>query len=337
MQDSSIKVSILCTCYNHEKYIGQALESFVKQKTNFDYEIIVHDDASTDNSRKIIQEYANKYPEIIKPIFQTVNQYSLGVKITKTFLLPIVRGDYIATCEGDDYWIDENKLQIQFDFLENNPDYSACAHNSYVKDESIGITKMQYLSKGDYDITTKDVLPYGGACYHTSSIFYRKEYAYNRPAFFEGLSFIDYPQAIFLTCVGKVHFIDKPMSVYRFGTQGSWTLRNTRNNERLVDIRNQIIKMLYGVDEYTDYIYHEKIQNIILNNEYYIQELKGNYKNLKQMPLLQIYKQKKNSYKIKLFFKMKTPYIYSFVNRTVTCIKGKIKSIIKRIRSLRGD
>lgn len=334
-QGNSIKVSIICTCYNHEKYIRDTLEGFIRQKTNFDFEVIVHDDASTDNSREIIQEYANRFPKVIRPIFQTVNQYTMGVKITQTYILPAIRGDYVAICEGDDYWIDETKVQVQFDYLESNPEYSACVHNSYVKDESIGTVKKQYLSKGDHDISTADVLPYGGACYHTSSLFFRKEYLYNRPSFFDGLSFDDYPQAIFLTCMGKVRFIDKPMSVYRFGTQGSWTLRNTHDTERLIVIREQIITMLRGVDEYTDGVYHEKIENIILNNQYCIQELKGNYQNLKQMPFLQIYEQKKYSYKVKLFFRMYFPSVYSFCTKKVMCIKNKIKSVI-RIANQRG-
>ena len=118
-----ILVTVVSLAYNHEPYIRQCLEGFVMQKTNFAFEVLIHDDASTDGTADIIREYELKYPDIIKPIYQKENQYSKGVFIEKTFLYPNAKGKYIAECEGDDYWIDPYKLQKQVDFLEANPDY----------------------------------------------------------------------------------------------------------------------------------------------------------------------------------------------------------------------
>ncbi|WP_346881188.1 glycosyltransferase [uncultured Algibacter sp.] len=115
-------VSICCTCYNHEKYIEATLDGFLMQKATFPIEIIIHDDASTDNSRKIIEKYA-KLHDNIKTIFQSENQYSQDIKPLHNFLLPKTQGKYIAICEGDDYWIDTLKIKKQVDFLEANPDY----------------------------------------------------------------------------------------------------------------------------------------------------------------------------------------------------------------------
>lgn len=98
-----LMVSICCITYNHEKYISEALESFLMQKTSFKYEILIHDDASTDNTAKIIREYEKKFPEIIKPIYQIENQYSKGNKINLVYNFPRAKGKYIAICEGDDY------------------------------------------------------------------------------------------------------------------------------------------------------------------------------------------------------------------------------------------
>lgn len=122
---NSIVVSIQCTAYNHEKYIRDTLEGFVMQKTNFRFEAIVHDDASTDGTATIIREYAEKYPDIIKPIYEPENQYSKHDgslnRIIYNAMSPNAK--YIAFCEGDDYWTDSYKLQKQVDFLEAHPDY----------------------------------------------------------------------------------------------------------------------------------------------------------------------------------------------------------------------
>jgi glycosyltransferase involved in cell wall biosynthesis len=116
-------VSICCITYNHEKYIEDALEGFLIQKTDFPFEILINDDASTDSTADIIREYEAQYPNLIKPIYQTENQYSQGKKPNQEFNFPRAIGKYIALCEGDDYWQNSLKLEKQVDFLEKNKDY----------------------------------------------------------------------------------------------------------------------------------------------------------------------------------------------------------------------
>jgi glycosyltransferase involved in cell wall biosynthesis len=130
----NIMVSIICNTYNHENYIVDAIEGFLMQETDFKYEILIHDDASTDSTPELIRSYAEKYPDLIKPIYQKVNQYSKNVKIGPAFHYPRAKGKYIALCEGDDYWTDPKKLQIQFDCLEKNPDVVCCYHSDYILD-----------------------------------------------------------------------------------------------------------------------------------------------------------------------------------------------------------
>jgi len=115
-------LSVCCITYNHENYIAEALDSFLMQETNFPFEVIVRDDCSIDQTAMIIRDYANQYPDIIKPIYEAENQYSKGVSPTSV-VFKKTKGDYIAICEGDDYWTDKNKLQKQVDFLRNNPDF----------------------------------------------------------------------------------------------------------------------------------------------------------------------------------------------------------------------
>ena len=106
-------VSVRCITYNHEPYIAQALDGFLMQKTNFPFEVIVHDDAGPDKTADIIREYEAKFPKIIKPIYETENQYSKHDGSLGRIVDAACKGKYIALCEGDDYWIDENKLQVQ--------------------------------------------------------------------------------------------------------------------------------------------------------------------------------------------------------------------------------
>ncbi len=131
-------VSICSITYNHAPYIRQCLDGFLMQRTNFRYEIIIHDDASTDGTAEIIREYVEKYPDLITPIFQTENLYSKGLRgFYARFVFPHAKGKYIAMCEGDDYWTDPLKLQKQVDFLEANPEYVMCSHhfNFYNQEE----------------------------------------------------------------------------------------------------------------------------------------------------------------------------------------------------------
>lgn len=127
-------VSIRCLVYNHEPFLRQCLDGFVMQQTTFPFEAIVHDDASTDGSAAIIREYAEKYPDIIKPIYETENQWGKGTidKIIEAAMHP--NSKYIAHCEGDDYWTDPHKLQIQVDFLESHPDYALSVHDFKVSE-----------------------------------------------------------------------------------------------------------------------------------------------------------------------------------------------------------
>ena len=132
----NIIVSISCVTYNHAPYIRQCLDGFLAQECNFQYEILIHDDASIDGTQEIIKEYAAKHPDIFKPMLQTINQYSQSVRgMNATFNLPRVKGKYIALCEVDDYWTDPFKLQKQVDFLENNDDYVACQHHRIILDQ----------------------------------------------------------------------------------------------------------------------------------------------------------------------------------------------------------
>lgn len=129
-------VSISLITYNHEPFVRDALNGILSQKTDFPFEVLVHDDASTDNTVTILKEYQSRYPNIIKPIYQKLNQYSRGRRIMPEFNFPRAKGKYIAICEGDDYWLDEQKISRQKAFLDGNPEYVICYTDIQAFDES---------------------------------------------------------------------------------------------------------------------------------------------------------------------------------------------------------
>ncbi len=226
-------VSIRCTVFNHEHYLRQCLDGFIMQKTNFRFEVIVHDDASTDGSAKIIEEYTQKYPDIIKPIYQKVNQFSLkkgGVrKAIDAAISP--KSKYIAQCEGDDYWTNPHKLQTQIDFLESHPDYALCFHNA--------INHWEDNSKPDSTIMTDGMTSreysieeiFQNWFYATASFVYRKE-VLSSPAKkeFEKYNDIvgDVPLILSASTVGKIYGMIDIMSVYRRHNNG-WSMKNDFN------------------------------------------------------------------------------------------------------------
>jgi glycosyltransferase involved in cell wall biosynthesis len=159
-QSDGVLVSILCLTYNHEKYISQAIDGFLSQMTRFHFEILVHDDASTDKTADIIREYAKQHPAVIRPILQDDNLFSREgfIGITKT-LLNQASGKYIAFCEGDDYWHDPLKLQKQVDAIEADEDISLVTSDADVIHQRTGrLVKSVFhrtgnVPKPDADIT----------------------------------------------------------------------------------------------------------------------------------------------------------------------------------------
>jgi glycosyltransferase involved in cell wall biosynthesis len=209
------KVSIISTTYNHEKYIGKALDSIIMQKTNFDYELIIADDCSTDKTPDILREYAKKYPKIIRPILRKKN---LGVVANFMSVLRSARAPYIAVCEGDDYWTDPHKLQQQVDFLEKNPDYALCFHPVRVVHEGNATDEYIYPKQdmksrfGLEELLKQNFI-------QTNSVMYKRQAYDNMP---EDIMPLDWYLHLYHAQFGKIGFINEVMSVYRRHPGGLW-------------------------------------------------------------------------------------------------------------------
>ncbi|WP_256868911.1 glycosyltransferase [Francisella sp. Scap27] len=226
-QSKDMLVSICCTAYNQEKYIEDALNGFLSQETNFPFEIIISDDCSTDKTTEILNSYAKQYPNIIRLIYQKENQYSKGALPIRDFILPEVKGKYVALCEGDDYWTDINKLQQQIDFLEQNSEYMGCGHNTkfLVNGELTDKLFVSSANKKD-SYVFEDFID--SAYLHTTSLVFRYD-SKNKCQINDYLSKYssvkrnDVYMLLVFSKFGPIRYIDKTMSVYRMNDGGIWS------------------------------------------------------------------------------------------------------------------
>lgn len=284
-----IEVSVLCTAYNHEKYIRECLEGFVNQTTKFEFEVLVHDDASTDSTASIIREYEQKYPNIIQGIYQKENQYSKGRYINLDILLPLAKGKYIAFCEGDDYWCDSNKLQSQYDALEKHPQCFMTVHRTQKMNEE-GIPYRSYIpsKKAPVGIINQDDFIQGKpgkSGFHVSSFFVRtkalREYAADIPLFRKCVNFGDIPYQLYFGCRGPIYCVRGIMSRYRTGSINSWSSQLSAGSIKKMDEHyDMVAKMFKEFDKYSNGRYHDYCQFKQLSAEYWKLYARGEYRTL---------------------------------------------------------
>lgn len=266
MDCPDIKVSVVCMAFNHEKYIRKTLEGFVSQKTDFPFEVIVHDDASTDHTADIIREYEQQYPHIIKPIYQKQNQHTLHTDVRAEFLLPKIQGKYVALCEGDDFWCDPNKLQRQAEALDANPTCHMCVHavaETY-EDGTPNGNRYPVNQMPESVLSSRTFLEMGKSySFHTSSYFFRKEqyaaFVLNPPEFARICDVGDETYMLYFGQLGDVYYIPGIMSCYRRGVSGSWSVRQRekRTVQQMSKHPQIMIDTLVSYDRYTDGKYHD--------------------------------------------------------------------------------
>ena len=259
-QSDNIALTIYCMTYNHENYIEKTLQGFMSQQTNFRFKVIVHDDASKDNTAEIIRKYTEKYPDVILPIFQSENKYSKHIPLFDNYIKPELEGRYIAVCEGDDYWCYPSKLQMQYDYMEAHPECALCVHNTKkINSDEKETGELFNKNNKDTDYFTEDViLAGGGGLFHTSSFFLRKESRLAMPDAFKIKGVGDYPLSIWLSIVGKhVHYIGRVMSAYRVNTPFSWSVKIHSSKEKILSSLDNIIDGIKQMDQYTEFKYHK--------------------------------------------------------------------------------
>ena len=253
------EVSIICNTYNQKSYLEKAVKNMLAQRTTFDYEIIIHDDVSTDGTCDIIRKYAEAYPDKVRAIYERDNQYSKGADFITPIVKDIAKGKYIAMCEGDDFWIDENKLQLQRDTLEDHPecDMCACWGCTVTEDGKREISQIRPRI-GNGILSVESVILGGGQYLVTAGLFFRKQ-MYENMLEFEKIISLDYAIQIKGSLRGGIFYIDKKMAVYRRYAAGSWTNDVLKSKEKLEAQWETEKKLLETLDLDTNGKYHKTI------------------------------------------------------------------------------
>lgn len=239
-------VSVCCITFNHEPYIRDAIEGFLMQETDFPFEVIIHDDASTDRTAEIVREYAALYPQTIKPIFQTENQYSKGsggFGFLKTYVWPQAQGEYFALCEGDDYWIDPQKIKKQVNYMKKNRNCTFCFHNArIIIDKRLKNNRFMLNPKGAskmYNVGKMALLGF----IPTASGLYARFIILNIPDWCYKSIVADYPLQLIASSYGYAYYINEPMSCYRTNVPNSATSRFLKKvQKRKLNIERDLSK-----------------------------------------------------------------------------------------------
>ena len=323
----SILVSINCITYNHEDMIADAIEGFLMQKTNFQYEILIGEDCSQDDTKRIVESYIEKYPDKIRMI---TSEKNVGARNNSIRLLENSKGKFIAECEGDDYWTDPNKLQRQIDYMTSNPDCSLCFHASEIiqaPNKRTGMIVKPYNESRKSPI--EDIIVGGGGFLATGSMVYKKELMENPPEFYLNAPIGDYPMQMLLASQGHAYYIDKNMSAYRKGVKDSWTekvfnSKDARNN--IIKVNEGVIELLEGFNSYTNQSYINQINEVKLMLEFKNHVLKGeiteqkkekfNYSSIEKMKV-----------RAKIYLRCKYPRLfYKLANYKDTKMRKRLKA-----------
>lgn len=313
----TVRVSIICNTYNHERYIAQALDSFLAQETTFPYEILIHDDASTDRTADIIRDYERRYPDRIFPIYQSENQYSKGVAISRVFQYPRARGMYFALCEGDDFWLDPHKLQKQYDYMQKHPECTLCISNALICAPSGEIIGDYSPAKENRCFSPEEVILGGGGFCATNSIFSRTRLIQDLPAYFDIL-YIDFVIQMYLASCGTTYCFADKMAAYRRGVEGSWTSGYLVDRTGRIRHLEKTIAVREAFDAQTEGRYHDAIETVNTRNAFTMHWLRGDFESLKAEQYRRLYQELNPKAKIRFLSDKYVPHLRVLLNRSLS-------------------
>ena len=255
-------VSVCIAAYRHEKYIRGTLDGILNQKVDFPFEILIHDDASPDATPDIIREYAARWPDIIKPLFEEENQYCRNISMDGTFNFPRAKGRYIALCEGDDYWCDDTKLARQIAYMQAHPDCTFCFTNGTIHDESGTRPDRPFLPyypedtnilpSGDGDLQLADLVRLNFI--PTASFVFPRETLRALPDSFQThqTQYGDMRLKLFLTAAGRAHYMARNTVVYRENVPTSaFQIWKREDRAKVYHRAATVVQLAKDVDEYS--------------------------------------------------------------------------------------
>ena len=264
----SIQVSVCLIAYNHEKYVAQALDSILAQRTSFDFEVIARDDASTDGTADILRDYGRRFPDKVRLILEEKNRFRdpEAKPLVGRVFAPQARGRYLALCEGDDWWTSPDKLQRQFDYMESHPSTQICCHAvEVVRNDGGRSTALLTYGPQERDISCDEVMenwakttPEGIRSLHPSSCFSRREaeIAY-ASAWRLDVTAGDFVRMCYFAHNGTVHFMPEVMSAYRYLPDQSWTARAEQDAAVLEQHYVEFLTTMETLDELTGFEHHD--------------------------------------------------------------------------------
>lgn len=324
---NDVIVSICCTAFNHDKYIAQTIESFIMQKCSYKYEIVIHDDASTDQTSAIIKDYEILYPDIIKAIYQDTNKHSQGINIYNEYIYPRSSGKYIAMCEGDDYWTDPIKLQKQVDYLEEHQDCTFCFTNAMIHDES-GVNRDRVFipyskentpnySKINKRYSIDEILKLGFIPY--ASFVFPKVILNDFPDFFyQKHPAGDIKLKLIATGLSYAYFINDTTCVYRSNVPGSAMSRwHQYNKKKRIALNQGFINLLDSVDQWTNKKHHQSFDEAKIPYEAIILASSGDKKLILKKRYHQFLKNLPYKQRMKLYGMVLFPKLYNFIKQSV--------------------
>ena len=254
-------VTICCITYNHEKYIRKCLDGFLKQETRFPYEILIHDDCSTDGTVDILKEYEKKYSNI-KVLYESENQFSKGVKIAFDIMLPLIKTKYAAICEGDDYWTDINKLEKQVSFMEENPKCVMTVHNGVKENIQNGeLVTINPFPESKY-LDTEEMFKAFMNNPPTASFVLRMNVLNDYPAFVRNAPVVDDVLRLFYFSKGKVYYFNDCMCRRHINHEWSWNSLLNKNKDMYERYVREILRFYDSYNEYTLLKYQNYVQQV---------------------------------------------------------------------------
>lgn len=253
------EVTIYCAVFNHVKYIEKALLGFLKQKTNFRYEVVVHDDHSTDGTVEILKKYQDMYPDKIKLILQEENQHSKGIKPLYAYIIPNLGSKYLAICEGDDEWIYEGKLQEQYDFMQGHHNAVMCLHNGINFEEETDTVELLVNGKSSGYLDDEDIILCTHGHYPTASAFVRAACFGHFPKACALSPVGDEPMRYSCALQGDIYYRNRVWCLRNFKHEGSWNRRMAEDKVKHGALELRFAAFIRAFDIESDHRFREQL------------------------------------------------------------------------------